>query len=91
MGQSGILTSRGRERRGRCTTAALRRLGDRPGGSDSLEPRLLAKKLNLCQSTVSRIWRAFGLKPHRSQTFVLSKDPQLVQKVRDMVFHNSKS
>jgi transposase len=46
--------------------------------------RLLAKKLKLSQSSISRIWRAFGLKPHRSETFVLSKDPQLVQKVRDI-------
>lgn len=47
--------------------------------------RLMSKKLGLSQSTVSRVWRAFGLKPHRSETFVLSKDPQLVQKVRDVV------
>ena len=47
----------------------------------------MAKKLKLSQSTVSRIWRAFGLKPQRSETFVLSKDPQLVRKVRDIVIH----
>ena len=35
--------------------------------------------------TVSRIWKAFGLKPHRSQTFKLSPDPLLVDKVRDIV------
>lgn len=45
----------------------------------------MAKKLKLSQSAASRIWRAFGLKPHCSETFVLSKDPQLVQKVRDIV------
>ena len=35
--------------------------------------------------TVSRIWHAFGLQPHRSETFKLSPDPQLVEKVRDIV------
>lgn len=47
--------------------------------------RLMARQLGMSQSTISRIWRAFGLKPHRSESFVLSKDPQLVQKVRDVV------
>lgn len=56
-----------------------------PEGATHWSTRLLAKKLNLSQSSVSRIWRAFGLKPHRSESFVLSKDPQLVQKVRDIV------
>jgi transposase len=56
-----------------------------PPGATHWSTRLMAKKLSLSQSTVSRIWRAFGLKPHRSESFVLSKDPQLVQKVRDIV------
>ena len=36
-------------------------------------------------STIHRIWRAFGLQPHRSETFKLSADPLLVDKVRDIV------
>jgi len=56
-----------------------------PEAATHWSTRLMAKKLNLSQSSVSRIWRAFGLKPHRSETFVLSKDPLLVQKVRDIV------
>lgn len=56
-----------------------------PEGATHWSTRLLARKLQLSQSSVSRIWRAFGLKPHRSETFILSKDPQLVQKVRDIV------
>jgi len=56
-----------------------------PQGATHWSTRLMAKKLRLSQSTVSRIWRAFRLKPHRSESFVLSKDPQLVQKVRDIV------
>ena len=37
------------------------------------------------QSTISRIWRAFGLKPHRTESFQLSTDPLLIDKVRDIV------
>ena len=39
----------------------------------------------MSQTAVSRIWRAFGLKPHRCDTFKLSTDPQFVEKVRDVV------
>lgn len=39
----------------------------------------------MSQTAVSRIWRAFGLQPHRSETFKLSKDPLFVEKVRDIV------
>lgn len=56
-----------------------------PRGATHWSTRQMAKKLGLSQTSISRIWRAFGLKPHRSQTFVLSKDPQLVAKVRDIV------
>ena len=35
--------------------------------------------------TVQRIWQAFGLQPHRSETFKLSPDPLLIDKVRDIV------
>jgi transposase len=45
----------------------------------------LAARTGLSQSSVSRIWRAFGLRPHRSETFQLSNDPLLVDKVRDIV------
>lgn len=47
--------------------------------------RAMAEACGLSQSTVSRIWRAFGLQPHRSETFKLSKDPLFVEKVRDIV------
>ena len=39
----------------------------------------------MSQSAVSRIWRAFGLKPHLVQTWKLSTDPQFIEKVRDVV------
>ena len=47
--------------------------------------RSLANKLGLSQSTVSRVWRAFGLQPHRVETFKLSTDPLFIDKVRDIV------
>lgn len=47
--------------------------------------RSLAAELDLSQSAVSRIWRAFGLAPHRQDSWKLSKDPQFIDKVRDVV------
>ncbi len=47
--------------------------------------RAMAARCGLSQSTVSRIWRAFGLQPHRTETFKLSKDPLFIEKVRDIV------
>jgi transposase len=45
----------------------------------------MAKKSGLSGSSVGRIWKAFGLKPHRQETFKLSKDPMFIEKVRDVV------
>ena len=45
----------------------------------------MAKHAGLSHSTIGRIWRAFGLKPHRSEHFQLSTDPYLIEKVRDIV------
>lgn len=47
--------------------------------------RSMASATGMSQSSISRIWRAFGLKPHLVQTWKLSKDPQFVDKVRDVV------
>jgi transposase len=47
--------------------------------------RSMAKEVGLTQTAVSRIWRAFGLQPHRQDTFKLSKDPLFVEKVHDVV------
>ena len=47
--------------------------------------RSMAAEIGLTQSAVHRIWRAFGLRPHRAETFKLSRDPQFVAKVRDVV------
>src|SRR5215218_4904301 len=47
--------------------------------------RSLAGATGMSQSAISRIWRAFGLKPHLVDTFKLSTDPQFIEKVRDVV------
>nr|WP_062339335.1 IS630 family transposase [Herbidospora sakaeratensis] len=47
--------------------------------------RSLAAQVGLSQTAVSRIWRAFGLQPHRREAWKLSKDPQFIDKVRDVV------
>ena len=47
--------------------------------------RSLARRVGLSQSAVSRIWRAFALQPHRTETFKLSTDPLFIDKVRDIV------
>jgi transposase len=47
--------------------------------------RTMAKTSGMSQSAVSRIWRAFALQPHRTETFKLSSDPFFIEKVRDIV------
>jgi transposase len=47
--------------------------------------RSMAAQVGLSQTAVSRIWRAFGLQPHRQESFKLSKDPLFIEKVRDVV------
>lgn len=47
--------------------------------------RSMAAQVGLSKNTVQRIWRAFGLQPHRTETFKLSSDPLFIEKVRDIV------
>jgi transposase len=56
-----------------------------PHGDMQWSTRSMAAAMGLSQSTVSRIWQAFGLKPHLVQTWKLSTDPQFIDKVRDIV------
>jgi transposase len=56
-----------------------------PGGDTHWSTRSMARSAGVSQSTVSRIWRTFGLKPHVVQTWKLSTDPQFIDKVRDVV------
>ena len=63
----------------------IRTLETKPKGATHWSTRAMAKRSGISRMAVSRIWRAFGLRPHRSETFKLSTDPQLVEKVRDIV------
>lgn len=63
----------------------IRTLESTPRGATHWSVRSMAKATGLSRMTVSRIWKAFGLQPHRTETFKLSPDPQLVEKVRDIV------
>lgn len=62
-----------------------RTLESMPKGATHWSTRSMAQASGLSQSTISRIWRAFGLQPHRIETFELSTDPLFVEKVRDIV------
>jgi transposase len=56
-----------------------------PADASHWSTRSLARQVGLSQTAVSRIWRAFGLKPHLTEAFKLSTDPQFIDKVRDVV------
>ena len=60
-------------------------LESKPSDSGQWSTRTMATATGLSQSTISRIWRAFSLQPHRQRTFKLSNDPLFVTKVRDIV------
>lgn len=60
-------------------------LETRPKGATHWSLRTMAKEIARAPSTVHRIWSAFGLQPHRVETFKLSSDPLFVEKVRDIV------
>jgi transposase len=62
-----------------------RTLETTPADATHWSTRSLAAELGMSQSAVSRIWRAFGLAPHRQDSWKLSKDPQFIDKVRDVV------
>lgn len=56
-----------------------------PENATHWSTRSMAEECGLSRNAVSRIWRAFGLKPHRTETFRLSTDPLFIEKVRDVV------
>ena len=62
-----------------------RTLETQPAGATHWSTRAMARQVGMSQTMVSRVWRAFGLQPHRSETFKLSRDPAFVDKVRDVV------
>jgi transposase len=56
-----------------------------PPGETHWSTRSMAKAAGVSHAMVGRIWRTFGLQPHRTESFKLSPDPQLVEKIRDVV------
>jgi len=60
-------------------------LEEAPRNATHWSTRSMARRAGMSQTAVARIWRAFGLRPHRAETFKLSSDPAFVEKVRDIV------
>src|SRR5438128_7062197 len=63
----------------------VKTLEEQPVGATHWSTRSMARATGMSQSAISRVWRAFGLKPHRTETFKLSPDPLFIEKVRDIV------
>src|SRR5438132_5914559 len=63
----------------------IRTLETTPPGATHWSTREMAKAVGLSHTAISRMWHTFGLQPHRTETFKLSNDPLLVEKVRDIV------
>jgi transposase len=64
-------------------------LETRPRSGTHWSTRLMAKEMGWDATTVSSIWRAHGIKPHRIRTFRLSKDPRFVEKLRARALRES--
>jgi transposase len=63
----------------------VKTLEEQPAQATHWSTRSMAAATGMSQSAISRIWRAFALKPHQVETFRLSPDPQFIDKVRDIV------
>jgi transposase len=63
----------------------VKTLEEQPLDATHWSTRSMAAATGMSQTAISRIWRAFGLKPHRTEAFKLSPDPQFIDKVRDIV------
>ena len=63
----------------------VKTLEETPTDATHWSTRSMAATTGMSQSAISRIWRAFGLKPHLTETFKLSPDPLFIDKVRDIV------
>jgi transposase len=78
----------GRKRRiddARREAVVRKTLKEKPEGQTHWSRSTMARATGLSDSTVGRIWREHGIKPHRVQTFKLSSDPHFVEKLRDIV------
>ena len=63
----------------------IRTLETTPRGATHWSTRDMARAVGLSRMAIHRIWQTFGLQPHRSETFKLSNDPLLIEKIRDIV------
>ncbi len=63
----------------------VKTLEEQPANATHWSTRSMAQATGMSQTAISRIWRAFGLKPHQAESFKLSPDPQFIDKVRDIV------
>ena len=63
----------------------VKTLEEKPTDATHWSTRSMARQVGMSQTTIGRIWRAFGLQPHRADSFKLSTDPFFVEKVRDVV------
>lgn len=69
----------------RVEAVVARTLESKPLGATHWSTRSMAREMGMTQNAVLRIWHAFGLQPHRQETFKLSTDPMFIDKVRDIV------
>ena len=63
----------------------VKTLEEKPVDATHWSTRSMAKATGMSQTSISKIWRAFGLQPHRAESFKLSTDPQFIEKLRDVV------
>jgi transposase len=63
----------------------VKTLEDKPDDATHWSTRSMATEMGMSRTTINRIWNAFGLQPHRAESFKLSTDPFFVEKVRDIV------
>ena len=69
----------------RVEAVITRTLEEKPTNATHWSTRSMARRMGMSQASISRIWRAFGLQPHRTESFKLSTDPLFIEKVRDVV------
>jgi transposase len=69
----------------RVEAVITRTLEEKPTNATHWSTRSMARRMGMSQASISRIWRAFGLAPHRTESSKLSTDPLVIDKVRDVV------